>query len=145
MYYVPSTLLIASLLFHDPKVFFWTTVKQPVAAPSLPVPTPVASPAVLNADNLPFILWLSVAGGVLVLVVVLLVVKFCRKRDPGKGSGSLQGQLSERQNLLTKAGEPDYFDKEIDIKQIKMGQRIGKGSFGEVYLVCELLVFTSVA
>lgn len=81
-------------------------------------------------DNLPFFLWLAVASIVLLLVIVIIVVraaKACQAPNPVDGG--------IRQPLLSTDPEvSDAFDKQIDISEIRLGQRIGKGSFGEVYL-----------
>jgi tRNA A-37 threonylcarbamoyl transferase component Bud32 len=81
-------------------------------------------------DNLPFFLWLAVASLVLLLVVIIIVVRAAKACQSASTS-----RAGERQPLLSsEASIADENDKQIDLSEIRLGQRIGKGSFGEVYL-----------
>jgi tRNA A-37 threonylcarbamoyl transferase component Bud32 len=98
--------------------------------------------------DMPTILYivLGIVGGlILAAILIFVAVRACRrsKLSSNKLSGAdeaveplLRGSYGPRTPASTSFDStslPAEFEK-LDVKQIKLGQRIGKGSFGEVYL-----------
>ncbi|KAN0019447.1 hypothetical protein ACTFIU_002656 [Dictyostelium citrinum] len=95
-----------------------TPTSTPTTTPSTPTPTPTKSPysgALSPQVKKYIIIASSITGGLLISIFSFV---FIRKRLNSKRSGYTQ----------IKDG------KDIDTQQIKIGVRIGKGNFGEVYL-----------
>jgi len=107
-----------------------------------------------SSQSLPFYVWIIVAGTVIVLVAALVVWQAFKGRQ-GK-----QMSIPERNSLLNSnysglgstddASQWAAFDKyvkRLDLSEISVGQRIGKGSFGEgkeIAKKSETLLFFSV-
>jgi tRNA A-37 threonylcarbamoyl transferase component Bud32 len=86
--------------------------------------------------------WAVVCGTVFVALggVILVALVSCRKRDSSQRRNRSDQNVSETTPLMSPSlralldVESMDFEKEIKVTDLELGKRIGKGSFGEVYL-----------